>query len=111
MLWSAQCGTHTIAIFSGSPGNVPLKSAPVLVATEAGLLCTVTAGVNKGRAAKAGTGGKCRTLCAGSQEVAAAESGASKVMSRGEDETCSRLHVEAKVCHGPCPWIGKQFTK
>lgn len=48
------------------------------------MLCTARVGANKGRAIKAGTGGKCRTIWSRSQEVAVAESGAAKVMSRGQ---------------------------
>lgn len=65
-------------------GSLPFKSSPFSVDAEAGLLCTARVKANKGRAIKAGTGGKCRTIWSRSQEVAVAESGAAKVMSRGQ---------------------------
>lgn len=75
---------HISYFYCEYQGSLPFKSASFLVDAEAGLLCTVRVGANKGRAIKAGTGGKCRTIWSRSQEVAAAESGAAKVMSRGQ---------------------------
>lgn len=95
-------------------GSLPFQSAPFSAGGEAGLLCTGSAKVNKGRAIKGwdrrevqdhmgrvpgsgfgeGQSLVCLRSCAGDRA-----------------ERRGHLHMDIGICHGACPYRKKQLIK